>query len=114
MDARSAGRFEGTAPEPRPGLRSGHIPSSRNLPYTALIADGRLKDEADLRAAFTEAGVDLAQPVHATCGSGMTAAIVALARFTLGYADTAIYDGSWTEWGGRDDTPIETGPARPT
>jgi thiosulfate/3-mercaptopyruvate sulfurtransferase len=110
LDARSAGRFAGTEPEPRAGLRGGHIPGSRNLPYDRLYRpDGTLLPPADLKVAFETAGVDLGRPVVTTCGSGVTASVLALALHTLGRRDVAVYDGSWTEWGGRDDTPIARG-----
>ncbi|KAB2912493.1 MAG: 3-mercaptopyruvate sulfurtransferase [Hyphomicrobiaceae bacterium] len=113
VDARSAGRFEGTAPEPRAGLRSGHIPGSRNVPFTTLLnGDGTLKSVAELRRIFAEAGVDTARPVVASCGSGVTAGVVALALAMIGRPDAAVYDGSWTEWGADPSLPIETGPAR--
>jgi thiosulfate/3-mercaptopyruvate sulfurtransferase len=111
VDARAAQRFTGSVPEPRAGLRSGHIPTSRNVPFTALLnADGTLKSGPELRRVFTEAGVDIDQPVVASCGSGVTAGVIAFALAQLGRPDTAVYDGSWTEWGGRADLPIESGP----
>jgi len=106
VDARPAARFQGTAPEPRPWVKSGRVPGSLNVPSSDLIADGRLKDEATLRKAFTDAGVDLKQPIVTSCGSGVNAATLSLALDILGVAPTALYDGSWTEWGARDDTPI--------
>ena len=112
VDARPADRFRGEAAEPRPGLRSGHIPGSRNLPASALVADGRLKAPDVIAGLFAEAGIDLAQPVITSCGSGVTAAILALGLETIGADKVALYDGSWAEWGGRADVPIETGPAR--
>jgi thiosulfate/3-mercaptopyruvate sulfurtransferase len=109
LDVRSAGRFAGTEPEPRVGLRSGHIPASVNLPYAELIAaDGRLLPPADLRRRFAASGVDLEKPILTSCGSGVTACTAALALDQIGAPAVAVYDGSWTEWGGRGDTPIET------
>ncbi len=110
VDARSPGRFAGTEPEPREGLRGGHIPGSKNLPFTELLnEDGTLKDEAGLKAAFEAAGVDLSRPVISTCGSGVTACIIDLALERLGHRDHAVYDGSWSEWGMYNDLKVETG-----
>jgi thiosulfate/3-mercaptopyruvate sulfurtransferase len=109
VDARSIGRFHGTEPEPRPGIRGGHVPGSLNLPYPELVnPDGTLKSAAELRARFAAAGVDPDQPVAALCGSGLTACAVLLALASLGNDRTRLYDGSWTEWGGRGDTPVAT------
>jgi thiosulfate/3-mercaptopyruvate sulfurtransferase len=110
VDARAAPRFAGSVAEPRAGLRAGHIPSSKNVPFQSLLnADGTLKSVAALRAAIAAAGVDENSPVVASCGSGVTAGVIAFALAQLGHPDTAVYDGSWTEWGSRQDLPIETG-----
>jgi len=112
LDARSAERFAGTAPEPRAGLRGGHIPKSLNLPFTDLIAEnGTFRSREEIAAAFEKAGVDPDKPVTTSCGSGVTAAILTLGLTMLGGRDLALYDGSWAEWGGRDDTEVDTGPA---
>lgn len=110
IDARSHGRFVGTEPEPRPGLRAGHIPGSVSLPYDRLFRreDDTLLAPDGLRAAFGRAGLDLERPVVATCGSGVSAAVLTLGLYLLGHADTAVYDGSWSEWGGSLETPVET------
>ncbi|WP_339646203.1 3-mercaptopyruvate sulfurtransferase [uncultured Pelagibacterium sp.] len=112
LDARGAARFAGDTPEPRAGLKSGHIPHSRNLPFDTLIADGTLKPRDELEAAIRAAGIDPQKPVITSCGSGVTAAVLALALDTIGAEKVALYDGSWTEWGGRDDAPVQTGPAQ--
>ncbi len=110
VDARSRPRFLGEAPEPRAGLRPGHMPGACNLPWNALVAaDGTLKEADDLRAAFRGAGVDIAAPIVATCGSGVSAAVLALALARLGRQDVPVYDGSWAEWAARDDTPVVAG-----
>jgi thiosulfate/3-mercaptopyruvate sulfurtransferase len=112
VDARGAPRFTAIEKESRPGLASGHIPGSRNVPYKALFADdGTFKDTAALAAVLEQAGVDLARPVVATCGSGMTACALAFALHLVGKDDVALYDGSWSEWGADPDTPKAIGPA---
>jgi len=110
VDARSGPRFRAEVPEPRAGLRSGHMPGAQNVPFDDVLDDaGRLKSAAELRGIFAGAGVDLARPLVTTCGSGVTASVLALALARLGREDVAVYDGSWTEWGGRADTPVVTG-----
>ncbi len=110
IDARSAPRFRGEVAEPRPGLRAGHIPGARNVPYTSVLnANGTMKDAAGLRAVFAEAGVDLGKPAITTCGSGITAAVLSLALARIGHRNHALYDGSWAEWGMYDDLPVEKG-----
>ncbi len=110
VEARSAARFRGEADEPRPGLRKGHIPGSKNVPFGGLIAEnGTMKSEAELRAAFEAAGVDLTKPVISSCGSGVTAAVLDLALTILGNPRHAVYDGSWAEWGMYNDLKVATG-----
>lgn len=111
VDARGAARFRGEAPEPRPGLRSGHMPGAANVPFDQIVApDGTLRPAEDLTAIFEAAGVDLDHPIVTTCGSGVTASVLALALARLGRDRTAVYDGSWSEWGALSDAPIVTGP----
>ena len=114
VDARAAGRFDGTAPEPRAGMRSGHIPGSRNVPYELLTDPGtrQLKSADELARLFRDAGVTLDRQVVTSCGSGVTACALAFALHLIGHPGVAVYDGSWSEWGLPGDTPIETGPAR--
>ena len=109
VDARSAERFRGEAPEPRPNLRSGHMPGAKNLPFGRLIEDGRLKDAAALEAEFAAAGLDPERPTIASCGSGLTACIIGLALTAAGHAPATVFDGSWSEWGARGDLPVATG-----
>ena len=111
VDARPGPRFRGEAPEPRAGLRSGHMPGALNVPWGELVGpDGTLKSAGELRAAFAAAGVDLQAPIVTSCGSGVSASLLALGLARLGREDVAVYDGSWTEWAGRADTPVVTGP----
>ncbi|MSO98954.1 MAG: sulfurtransferase [Rhodospirillaceae bacterium] len=114
VDARSAGRFTGAEPEPRPGLRSGHIPGARNVPFGSLYdpVSQTLKGPAAISAVFKSAGVDLAKPITTSCGSGVTACTVALGAYLLGKTDVNIYDGSWLEWGADHALPLESGPAK--
>lgn len=109
VDARSRGRFVATEPEPRPGLRGGHIPGSTSVPYDSLFRpeDGTLLPARELRGVFAAAGLDLTKPVITTCGSGVSAAVLALGLHALGRRDVPVYDGSWTEWASRTDTPVE-------
>jgi thiosulfate/3-mercaptopyruvate sulfurtransferase len=112
VDARAPDRFRGDAPEPREGMRSGHIPGSKNVPFKTLLNfDGTMKDPDAIRAVFVAAGVDLAKPIITTCGSGVTAAVLFLALDRIGHVDHALYDGSWTEWGQYKDLKIATGEA---
>ena len=109
VDARGAARWSGADPDPRPGIAAGHIPGSLNVPFTDLYnADGTFKGKAGLKAAFESAGVDLAKPVTTSCGSGITASVLLFALSLLGKEDTALYDGSWSEWGADADTPKAT------
>ena len=109
VDARSATRFRGEEQEPRPGVEAGHMPGAKNVHYASIIEDGRLKDAAELEKIFRAAGVDPSKPMLTTCGSGVSAAILALAVEKIGNTVPRIYDGSWAEWGGRPDTPKERG-----
>jgi len=113
IDARPAGRFDGSVPEPRAGLRGGHIPGSRSVPYATLYDanTGAMKSLDDLRAAFMGAGVDLEEPIVTSCGSGVSAGVLTLALYRLGVTDTSLYDGSWSEWGAGGGPPVATGPA---
>ena len=109
LDARPADRFAGEAPEPRQGVRAGHMPGARNMPFLQLTENGRLKSPEELRKAFEAAGVDPDKPSITSCGSGVTAAVISLALESLGNRSSRLYDGSWTEWGSASDTPVETG-----
>ncbi|MBB3134161.1 thiosulfate/3-mercaptopyruvate sulfurtransferase [Rhizobium pisi] len=112
-DARSAGRFAAAEPEPRPGMRSGHMPGARSLPSGVFANQGRFKSLPELKKTIEDAGIDLSKPVVTSCGSGITAAIITLALESLGHHDNKLYDGSWSEWGSREDTPVVTGPPTP-
>ena len=111
VDARAADRFRGEAPEPRPGLASGHIPHSKNLPFGQVVQEGALKDKDAILQAFENAGIDPTKPVATTCGSGVTAAILSIALAEIGLPAAALYDGSWSEWGADPSLPVATGPA---
>jgi thiosulfate/3-mercaptopyruvate sulfurtransferase len=107
LDARSAGRFQGTAPEPRAGLRSGHMPGASNLPYTDLLAeDGTMRPTDELTTLFAASGINLEEPVVCSCGSGVSATVLLLGLYLLGHEGGSLYDGSWSEWGSREDTPV--------
>jgi thiosulfate/3-mercaptopyruvate sulfurtransferase len=109
LDARSKGRFDGTAPEPRPGLSSGHMPGAASLPFTELLnADGTMKDAAAIRALFEARGADDTRPLVTSCGTGVTACVLALGAVRAGLPEPAVYDGSWTEWASRPETPKAT------
>ena len=112
LDARAAGRFTGATPEPRAGMRSGHMPGAANVPYTDLLnADGTFKPVAEVKARLAAAGVDGKRPVVTSCGSGVTACILTMGLRLSGLPEGAVYDGSWTEWGGRADTAVESNAA---
>ena len=112
LDARTSGRFSGTEPEPRPGLRGGHVPGSKNLPFQDMLQTNNnleLKSANDLRKLFADKEIDLSRPIISSCGSGVTAAVLYFSLHLLGYDIVSVYDGSWTEWSGQDDTPVVTG-----
>jgi thiosulfate/3-mercaptopyruvate sulfurtransferase len=112
VDSRSASRFTGEAPEPREGVASGHMPGSLNLPSNDLVENGALASNEKIEAAVKKAGIDLSKPIVTSCGSGVSASLLWLALETIGKRPAALYDGSWSDWGTREDAPIETGPAK--
>jgi thiosulfate/3-mercaptopyruvate sulfurtransferase len=107
VDARATGRFNGSVPEPRAGMKSGHIPGARSIPFGEVLDAGKMRSADELRARFAQAGIDGGTPVITSCGSGVTAAVLSLAMVVAGLPEAPIYDGSWSEWGSRDDTPVE-------
>ncbi len=107
LDARSSGRFAGNLPEPRPGISSGHMPGATSIPFTELVEEGRLKPVEELRRVFAAKGVDLKQPITTTCGSGVTAAVIAIGLELAGAKQVSLYDGSWAEYGAHPEAAIE-------